>query len=227
MGILPMFAVHRDIDRYPDRFSPSAAIPFSRPTEDRFALASWLEYQPTPRNTAATGTDARATGRWTRVKRRTCALARWPRRLHDGAVDLTRKTPMPVDNQQVLDEAQKLARLVARHPAVEKYKQAQKSVAEDADAARLLGEFDRQIQRLAQQQQTGMPITDAQHQQIEALQGRIASHIKVKALNMAQVEYTDLRRRIGQMIDQAVQEEAGGAAAAPGAPASSGPRITM
>jgi hypothetical protein len=71
MGILPMFAVHRDIDRYPDRFSPSEAVLFSQPPEDRFALASWPEYQPTPRNTAATGKDARATGRRTHKRSRT------------------------------------------------------------------------------------------------------------------------------------------------------------
>jgi hypothetical protein len=71
IGILTMFAVHRDIDRYPDRFSPSEAVLFLRPPGDRFALASWLEYQPTPRNTAATGKDALATGRWTHKRSRT------------------------------------------------------------------------------------------------------------------------------------------------------------
>jgi hypothetical protein len=70
MGILPMFAVHRDIDRYPDRFSPSEAVLFSQPPGNRFALAFWLEYQPTPRRTAATGKDARATLRRSRFWRR-------------------------------------------------------------------------------------------------------------------------------------------------------------
>jgi hypothetical protein len=37
-----MFAVRRDIDRYADRFSPSAALLFPLRAEDRFALAFWL-----------------------------------------------------------------------------------------------------------------------------------------------------------------------------------------
>jgi len=129
---------------------------------------------------------------------------------------------MPSDTQQVMDEAEKLAQLVAQHPAVQKYKSAQKSVADDPEAARMLADFDRAYQRLAQQQQTGMPITDAQQDQLESLQSRIMSHIKIKALNMSQVEYVDLRRRISAVIDGAVQEQAGAAGAGPG-----GPRITM
>src|SRR5205085_2858445 len=44
---------------------------------------------------------------------------------------------MPVDTQQLMDEAEKLGQLVAQHPAVERYKHAQRAVSEDADASRL------------------------------------------------------------------------------------------
>ena len=100
-------------------------------------------------------------------------------------------------------------------------------MADDPDASRLLADFDRQIHRLAQQQQSGMQITAAQQSQLEALQTKIISHIKIKALNMAQVEYVDLRRKIGALLDGAVQEKpaAGGGAAAAGT--ASGPKITM
>ena len=37
---------------------------------------------------------------------------------------------MAVDTQQLMDEAEKLGKLVAQHPAIERYKSAQKSVAE-------------------------------------------------------------------------------------------------
>jgi len=62
---------------------------------------------------------------------------------------------MPVDTKQIMDEAEKLGQLVAQHPAVERYKQAQKVVAEDAEAGRLLAEFDRQLETLARQEQSG------------------------------------------------------------------------
>lgn len=132
---------------------------------------------------------------------------------------------MPSDTQQIMDAAEQLAQLVAQHPAVQKYKHAQKAVSEDPDASRMLADFDRQIQRLGQQQQAGMPITDAQQQQIAALQAKIVSHIKVKALNLAQVEYVDLRRRISAAIDDAVQDHPAAAAGVPAA--AGGPRVTM
>jgi cell fate (sporulation/competence/biofilm development) regulator YlbF (YheA/YmcA/DUF963 family) len=107
---------------------------------------------------------------------------------------------MPVDTQQILAEADKLGQLVAQHPAVDKYKQAQKAVTEDPDAGRSMAEFERQMETLMRQEQSGMPVTDAQRTQLENLQSRIVSNIKVKALNMAQVDFIDLLRKVNQTI---------------------------
>jgi cell fate (sporulation/competence/biofilm development) regulator YlbF (YheA/YmcA/DUF963 family) len=117
---------------------------------------------------------------------------------------------MAVDTQQLMDEAEKLGQLVAQHPAVERFKQAQKSVAEDSDASRLLADFERTLAKLDQQAQAGMPVTDAQRDQIEAMQSKIVSHIKVKALNMAQVEFVDLLRKITQTIQKPLATPAAG-----------------
>jgi cell fate (sporulation/competence/biofilm development) regulator YlbF (YheA/YmcA/DUF963 family) len=115
---------------------------------------------------------------------------------------------MAVDTQQLMDEAEKLGQLVAQHPAVERFKQAQKSVAEDSDASRLLADFERTLAKLDQQAQAGMPV--AQRDQIEAMQSKIVSHIKVKALNMAQVEFVDLLRKITQTIQKPLATPAAG-----------------
>lgn len=109
---------------------------------------------------------------------------------------------MAVDTQQIMDEAEKLGKMVSEHPAVTRYLQAQKAVAEDADAGRMLQEFDRSLEKLARQEQSGMPVTDAQRQQLESLQSRIVSHIKVKNLNLAQVEFIDLLRKVNQTIQK-------------------------
>lgn len=136
---------------------------------------------------------------------------------------------MPVDTQQIMDEASKLGDLVGQHPAVTRYKDARKAVEQDAEANRLMAEFDRQIESLARQQQSGLPVTDAQQQSLEALQSRIVSHLKIKALNLAQVEFIDLLRRITQTIQGRLnlQEGAGaGASAAAASPAGGGPRLS-
>jgi len=133
---------------------------------------------------------------------------------------------MPVDTQQIMNEASKLGDLVAQHPAVARYKEARRAVDQDPDAHRLLAEFDRQIETLARQQASGIAVTDAQQQQLEALQSRIVSHLKIKALNMAQVEFIDLLRKITQTIQRQLNLQEG--APAPGsvpAPAG-GPRLS-
>lgn len=118
---------------------------------------------------------------------------------------------MPVDTQQILAEAEKLGNLVAQHPAIEKYKSAQKAVSDDPDAGRAMAEFQKQIETLSRQEQSGMGITDAQRQQLESLQSRIVSNIKVKALNMAEVEFIDLLRRVTQTIQGKVIDLQGAA----------------
>ena len=107
---------------------------------------------------------------------------------------------MPVDTQQILAEADKLGQLVAQHPAVAKYKAAQKAVSEDPDTTRAMADFQRQFETLARQEQSGMPMTDAQRQLLEAVQSRIVSNIKVKALNLAEVDFIDLLRKVNQTI---------------------------
>jgi len=126
---------------------------------------------------------------------------------------------MAVDTDQIMQEAEKLGQLVAQHPAVARYKQAQRSVAEDPEAGRLLADFDRQLETLGRQEQSGMPVTDAQRMQLESLQSRIISHIKIKNLNMAQTEFVDLLRRITQTI----QRPLAGGQPGGGAPGGAGP----
>lgn len=130
---------------------------------------------------------------------------------------------MSADIQQILADAEKLGQLVAQHPAVAKYKDAQRAVANDPEAGRLLQNFDRTLEALSRQEQAGMPVTDAQRQQLEAMQGQIVSHIKIKALNLAQVEFVDILRKVNQAIQAQVQGQGGGAAAAaaPAAPPAS------
>jgi cell fate (sporulation/competence/biofilm development) regulator YlbF (YheA/YmcA/DUF963 family) len=130
---------------------------------------------------------------------------------------------MPVDTKQIMDAAESLGKLLAQHPAVEKYKHAQRSVADDPEAGRMLAEFDRQIETLGRLEQSGATVTDAQRMQLEALQSRIVSHIKIKALNMAQVDFMDLLTKVRSAYQRPLMDPGSAAAA----PSSGGPRLTM
>lgn len=130
---------------------------------------------------------------------------------------------MPTDTQSILDAADKIGLLVKEHPSYERYRSAAKSVGEDPEAGRLVADFNRQLETLMRQEQAGMPVTDAQHQQLETLQQRIASHIKMKALHLAQTEFYDLLRKITQTIQKPLTEMPAGGAGGGGAGAA-GPR---
>lgn len=124
-----------------------------------------------------------------------------------------------------MEKAADLGKLVAAHPAVEKYRQAQQAVATDPDAGRLMREFNRQLETLARAEQMGAGITDAQRQQLEALQTQIVSHIKIKALNLAQVDFIDLLRKVTQEIHRPLAADLGEAPGGPAPAAPAGPRL--
>ena len=131
------------------------------------------------------------------------------------------------DTQEILDAAEKVGQMVAKHPAVERYKQAQQSLSQDPDAGRLMNEFNRQIMTLSRQEEAGMPVTDAQRHQLEALQAQLASHLKVKALNLAQVEFIDLLRKVSDSIRKQVADATGATGGAGNGGAGVGPRTVM
>ena len=135
---------------------------------------------------------------------------------------------MPVDTQQIMDAANRLGEMVAQHPAIDRYKQAQKSLSDDPEASRLLNDFNRQLMTLARQEETGMPVSDAQRHSLENLQSQLASHLKIKNLNMAQVEFIDLLRRVSDAIRSKIADQPNGPGPASGAGAAgAGPRTVM
>src|SRR4051812_8416903 len=133
---------------------------------------------------------------------------------------------MPTDTQSILDAAEKIGELVKDHPAFERSRLAAKSVSEAPEAGRLVPDFNRQLETLLRQEQSGMPVSDAQHAQLESLQSRIASHIKMKALHLAQVDFYDLLRKVTQTIQKPLAEVPGATGGA-GAGGGGGPRIRM
>ncbi len=105
---------------------------------------------------------------------------------------------MAVELDEILKEADKLGQKVAQLPAVAKYKAAQKALESDADAKRLLTEFQQAFETLMRQEQSGMPVSPQQQRQLESLQMKMSSHLKIKAYNIAQVDFVDLLRKVGQ-----------------------------
>jgi cell fate (sporulation/competence/biofilm development) regulator YlbF (YheA/YmcA/DUF963 family) len=134
---------------------------------------------------------------------------------------------MPSDTNTILDAAEKLGKLITEHASVGKYIEASKSVAADPEASRLFAEFDREVMTMSQQEQTGQPISAAQKQRLQTLQATIASNLKVKSFSIAQMEMTELLRKVSQAWQRPVAEAQAAAKGSNAPAASSGPKLVM
>ena len=120
---------------------------------------------------------------------------------------------MPADTQQIIDAAEKLGKLITEHAAIGRYADAQKAIAADPETSRMFQQFDKEVAALGQQEQAGQPITAAQKQRLQMLQQTIASNLKVKAFSIAQMELTELLRKVSQAWQKPVAEAQAGAKA--------------
>jgi len=123
---------------------------------------------------------------------------------------------MPSDTQSVLDAAQKVADLLAQHPAVEKHKAAQKALQDDPVASKLLKDFNSVLTQISHNERAGMPPTEEQRKKFEALQTQIASDLKFKSYSIAEYDLTDLLRKISQTWQKPLAGARGAAGAAGG-----------
>jgi cell fate (sporulation/competence/biofilm development) regulator YlbF (YheA/YmcA/DUF963 family) len=109
---------------------------------------------------------------------------------------------------------------LAEHPAVEKYKQAQKALQDDPDASQLLKQFNSVLTQIAHNERAGLPPTEEQRRQFESLQTQIASHLKFKAYSMAEYDLTDLLRKISQTWQKPLARQGAGSSGDPTSAAS-------
>lgn len=117
----------------------------------------------------------------------------------------------------ILDLAAKIGEMLAGHPATTKYKDAQKAVSTDPEAGQLLSTFERELMTLSRQEAQGLPVTEQQQQKLQQLQARIVSNLRIKALNIAEVDFYDLLRKVNQTMLRPIGGAAGGAAGGAGA----------
>ena len=118
-----------------------------------------------------------------------------------------------------------LGELVAAHPAIKKFAAAQTALSADAEASRLLSDFDQKVQVMMRNEQMGQPVTAADRSAVESLQAKLAGNLKVKAFSIAQVDMTDFLRKVSQVWQRPVAEAQGEPAPAASAPA--GPRLSV
>ncbi|MFG0330175.1 MAG: YlbF family regulator [Phycisphaerales bacterium] len=111
---------------------------------------------------------------------------------------------MPSDTDTVMDAARKLGELVADHETAKRYRESVESIEKDTETQRLMNDYNRFIMTLAEKESRGQPIEVSDKRKLEEMQSSLAMNIKIRNLQMAQMNYADLMRKIDQAVAGAV-----------------------
>ncbi|MCC6906434.1 MAG: YlbF family regulator [Phycisphaerales bacterium] len=107
------------------------------------------------------------------------------------------------DTPQIIEAATRLGRLLAEHPAVARYRELLKAVRKDTDAQRLLADYSRHMDAISEKEQAGQPIEVQDKHKLADLQSRVAMHPQLREMQMAQMDYVDLMRKVDEAMASA------------------------
>ena len=121
------------------------------------------------------------------------------------------------DTDAILKKARELGEMISGHEAAKKLEAVLKRLEQDDEAQRVLTDYNRHLQTLAEKQQQGQPIEVEDKQKLEKLQKQVVTSPVLGDFQAAQMDYVDLMRRVDQALTGETPASAGGAAAAGGA----------
>lgn len=102
--------------------------------------------------------------------------------------------------EEILRQARDLGRLIANHEASKKLEGAISRLHKDVDAERVLNDYNRIVAKLAQKEMEGRPIEVEDKRHLERLQRQVASNLLLRELQVAQMDYLDLMRRVDEAM---------------------------
>ena len=104
------------------------------------------------------------------------------------------------DTPAILKAADELGKLIADHPATQKFDAVLKKLKDDTEAQRLVTDLNRHRETLAEKQSAGKPIEVEDKRKLESLQQAVASHAVLRDLQMAEMDYVDLMRKVDDRL---------------------------
>jgi cell fate (sporulation/competence/biofilm development) regulator YlbF (YheA/YmcA/DUF963 family) len=112
--------------------------------------------------------------------------------------------------QEILDKATELGKKIAGHDSARKLEDAMSKLHDDLDAQRLLSDYQRHLQTLGEKEARQQPIEVEDKHKLEDLQGKVIRNTVLRDLQMAQMDYLDLMRRVDEAMTGHIED--GGAA---------------
>ena len=117
--------------------------------------------------------------------------------------------------QEILETATKLGEMIAATPAAQKMAEVMAELEKDIDAQRLVNDLNRHAQTLQEKQAKGEPIEVEDKQKMDELQQGIARSKVLRDMQMAQMDYVDLMRKVDEAISGGPAPAGGDAPAEP------------
>lgn len=97
--------------------------------------------------------------------------------------------------------AKELGKKIAAHSRTAAFTAAAKEVAADREAQQILRDYQDHADKLGQLQESGKPIEPQDKHRMAELEGKIATHAKLKVLMRAQADYLELMQQVQMAID--------------------------
>lgn len=110
--------------------------------------------------------------------------------------------------EEIIKAAKDLGKLIRTHKAAEKFEQAVKAIEADTDAQRILTDYQRQVQAVADKQANHQPVEVEDKQKLEKLQQQVVRNKVLRDFQTAQMDYMDLMRRIDEAMTGSAPEPA-------------------
>jgi len=119
--------------------------------------------------------------------------------------------------EEILDAARQLGKLIGSHEAAKKFADVMGHLREDDDAQRLLNDYNRQLSTITEKESAGTPVEVEDKRKLESLQTQVMTNDVLRDLQMVQMDYVDLMRRVDDAMSDASPSPAGTPRATDGA----------
>ena len=98
--------------------------------------------------------------------------------------------------EQIIDAAGELGKMIGAHETAKRLETIAKKLEADVEAQRVLNDHNRHLQTLAEKEQAGKPIEVEDKRKLEQLQNQVAQNSLLREVQMVQMDYLDLMRRV-------------------------------
>jgi len=110
--------------------------------------------------------------------------------------------------EEILAKAGELGSMINRHHASTAYHEAVQALENDVDAQRILTDYKRKAQVLAEKEAKGQPIEVEDKHALGELQSAMVMNPVLSKIQIVQMDYLDLMRKVEQAMAEAAGSDA-------------------